>query len=41
MIIWANRPQAVVPIPDHVTGYVMDPAEYINCRFYELSFNSK
>jgi len=41
MIIWANRPQAVVPIPDHVTGYVMDPAEYINCRFYELSFYAK
>jgi peptide/nickel transport system substrate-binding protein len=39
MIIWAARPKTVVPIPDHVTGYVMDPAEYINARFYELSIN--
>lgn len=39
MIIWAARPKTVVPIPDHVSGYVMDPAEYINARFYELSIN--
>jgi ABC-type transport system substrate-binding protein len=41
MIIWAARPQTVVPVPDTVTGYVMDPAEYINCRFYELSFTKQ
>jgi peptide/nickel transport system substrate-binding protein len=39
MIIWAARPQTVVPIPDHVSGYIMDPAEYINARFYELSID--
>jgi peptide/nickel transport system substrate-binding protein len=41
MIIWSNRPLTVVPIPNHVKGYVMDPAEYINVRFYELSFLKK
>ncbi len=41
MIIWANRPLTVVPIPNYVKGYVMDPAEYINVRFFELSFYSK
>lgn len=41
MIIFANRPKTVVPIPAYVTGYVMDPSDYINCRFYELSFNNK
>lgn len=41
MIIWAARPQTVVPIPDYVKGYVMDPAEYINSRFYELSFTKQ
>ncbi len=25
----------------YVTGYVMDTPEYINCRFYELGFDSK
>lgn len=39
MIIWAARPKTVVPIPDYISGYVMDPAEYINARFYELSVN--
>jgi hypothetical protein len=36
-IIWAARPKTLVPVPDHVKGYSIDPTEYINARFYELS----
>jgi peptide/nickel transport system substrate-binding protein len=36
-IIWAARPKTLVPVPDHVKGYEIDPTEYINARFYELS----
>jgi peptide/nickel transport system substrate-binding protein len=36
-IIWAARPATLVPVPDHVKGYEIDPTEYINARFYELS----
>jgi ABC-type transport system substrate-binding protein len=36
-IIWAARPKTLVPVPDHVKGYAIDPTEYINARFYELS----
>jgi ABC-type transport system substrate-binding protein len=35
-IIWAARPTTVVPEPDRVRGYRIDPAEYINVRFWEL-----
>jgi len=35
-IIWAARPDTVVPVPDHVGGYRIDPAEYINVRLWEL-----
>jgi ABC-type transport system substrate-binding protein len=36
-IIWAARPKTLVPVPDRVKGYEIDPTEYINARFYELS----
>jgi ABC-type transport system substrate-binding protein len=35
-IIWAARPTTVVPEPDKIGGYRIDPAEYINVRFWEL-----
>lgn len=35
-IIWSARPTTVVPVPDHVGGYRIDPAEYINVRLWEL-----
>lgn len=35
-IIWAARPTTIVPVPDHVGGYRIDPAEYINVRLWEL-----
>jgi ABC-type transport system substrate-binding protein len=35
-IIWAARPTTVVPEPDRIQGYRIDPAEYINVRFWEL-----
>jgi peptide/nickel transport system substrate-binding protein len=35
-IIWAARPTTIVPTPDHVGGYRIDPAEYINVRLWEL-----
>jgi peptide/nickel transport system substrate-binding protein len=35
-IIWAARPTTVVPEPDRIGGYRIDPAEYINVRFWEL-----
>ena len=36
-IIWTARPKTVVPEPDRIAGYRIDPAEYINVRFWELS----
>lgn len=35
-IIWTARPKTLVVQPDHVTGYQIDPAEYINIRFWEI-----
>ncbi|WP_378942318.1 ABC transporter substrate-binding protein [Mesorhizobium sp. ANAO-SY3R2] len=35
-IIWAARPTTVVPQPDRIGGYRIDPADYINVRFWEL-----
>jgi len=35
-IIWASRPSTVVPEPDRIQGYRIDPAEYINVRFWEI-----
>jgi ABC-type transport system substrate-binding protein len=35
-IIWAARPDTVVPLPDDIGGYRIDPAEYINVRLWEL-----
>jgi peptide/nickel transport system substrate-binding protein len=35
-IIWAARPTTIVPVPDGVGGYRIDPAEYINVRLWEL-----
>ncbi|MER8829548.1 ABC transporter substrate-binding protein [Mesorhizobium sp. M0938] len=35
-IIWTARPKTVVPEPDRIGGYRIDPAEYINARFWEL-----
>ena len=35
-ILWSARPTTVVPVPDHVGGYRIDPAEYINVRLWEL-----
>jgi ABC-type transport system substrate-binding protein len=35
-IIWAARPTTVVPEPDKIAGYRIDPAEYINVRFWEI-----
>jgi peptide/nickel transport system substrate-binding protein len=35
-IIWSARPTTVVALPDHVGGYRIDPAEYINVRLWEL-----
>lgn len=35
-IIWPARPTTVVPEPDRIGGYRIDPAEYINARFWEL-----
>jgi len=35
-IIWAARPTTVVPEPDRIAGYRIDPAEYINVRFWEI-----
>lgn len=35
-IIWAARPTTVVPEPDRISGYRIDPADYINVRFWEL-----
>ncbi|MBN9016571.1 MAG: ABC transporter substrate-binding protein [Rhizobiales bacterium] len=35
-IIWPARPVTVVPEPDRIGGYRIDPAEYINARFWEL-----
>ncbi len=35
-IIWAARPTTVVPEPDRIAGYRIDPAEYINARFWEI-----
>jgi ABC-type transport system substrate-binding protein len=36
MIIWAARPTTVVPVPNRIGGYRIDPAEYINVRLWEL-----
>lgn len=36
-IIWPARPTTVVPEPDRIAGYRIDPAEYINIRFWEMS----
>jgi ABC-type transport system substrate-binding protein len=38
-IIWAARPTTVVPEPDRIGGYRIDPAEYINVRFWEMHSN--
>ena len=38
-IIWTARPKTVVPEPDRVGGYRIDPAEYINIRFWEMHSN--
>jgi peptide/nickel transport system substrate-binding protein len=38
-IIWTARPKTVVPEPDKVGGYRIDPAEYINARFWEMHSN--
>ena len=35
-IIWAARPTTVVVEPDRIGGYRIDPAEYINIRFWEI-----
>ncbi len=35
-IIWPARPVTVVPQPDRIGGYRIDPAEYINIRFWEM-----
>jgi ABC-type transport system substrate-binding protein len=35
-IIWTSRPTTVVPEPDRIAGYRIDPAEYINARFWEI-----
>lgn len=35
-IIWTARPKTLVVQPAHVTGYRIDPAEYINIRFWEI-----
>lgn len=35
-IIWTSRPTTVVPEPDRIGGYRIDPAEYINVRLWEL-----
>jgi len=35
-IIWTVRPKTLVVQPAHVTGYRIDPAEYINIRFWEI-----
>ncbi|HTW27798.1 MAG TPA: ABC transporter substrate-binding protein [Acetobacteraceae bacterium] len=35
-IIWAARPKTDVPVPNHIGGYRIDPAEYINVRLWEL-----
>lgn len=35
-IIWTARPKTVVPEPDRIGGYRIDPAEYINARFWEM-----
>lgn len=35
-VIWAARPTTVVPEPDRIGGYRIDPAEYINVRFWEM-----
>ena len=35
-IIWTARPTTVVPEPDRIGGYRIDPAEYINARFWEI-----
>lgn len=35
-VIWAARPTTVVPEPDRIGGYRIDPAEYINVRLWEL-----
>jgi hypothetical protein len=36
VIIWAARPTTVVPVPNRIGGYRIDPAEYINVRLWEL-----
>lgn len=35
-IIWGIRPKTVVVEPDHIGGYRIDPAEYINIRLWEI-----
>ncbi|AEW16064.1 hypothetical protein C035_02919 [Brucella melitensis R3/07-2] len=35
-IIWTARPKTLVIQPDRITGYRVDPAEYINIRFWEI-----
>ena len=35
-IIWAARPTTVVVEPDRIGGYRIDPAEYVNIRFWEI-----
>lgn len=35
-VIWTARPTTVVPEPDRIGGYRIDPAEYINVRFWEM-----
>jgi ABC-type transport system substrate-binding protein len=35
-VIWAARPTTVVPEPNRIAGYRIDPAEYINARFWEI-----
>jgi len=35
-ILWTARPKTLVVQPAHVTGYRIDPAEYINIRFWEM-----
>ncbi len=35
-VIWGIRPKTVVVEPDKIAGYRIDPAEYINIRFWEI-----
>jgi len=36
--LWVARPKTIVPEPRCVTGYQIDPANYINVDFAQLSF---